>query len=122
MTFKFIRPEEFDTYYKDADIYIAGTFNNWTPVKLNEPLSINLEDGRVCFKYIVNGIWKCSTNFLEIADSDGNINNYIDIEHGYFSFDYMNMCIEIALHSHIPHTKIKHYYKYCKPASPYPLI
>lgn len=68
------------------EIYITGSFCNWNErLKMYKnkknifELKIVLPKGQYEFKYIVDGVWKCSSLYPQKYDNKGNNNNYIDI-------------------------------------------
>lgn len=74
---------------KADNVYIKGSFNAWKKefkMKKNRnnvfeveiPISNIHRDKIVEFKFIVDGQWNCSNNYLQKNDGEGNLNNYLD--------------------------------------------
>lgn len=65
--------------------YVAGTWNNWTPVELlpspngGYELDLNLAPGTYHYKFVVNGVWFCDSRLPTAEDNDGNINNVVEV-------------------------------------------
>ena len=80
---------------KEKNVYITGSFCNWNQFfemrKIDDPnnksnekndklcLVLFLPKGTYQYKFKINSIWKCNTNFPTCSDKDGNINNVITI-------------------------------------------
>ena len=71
------------------DVKIKGSFDSWNKkyeMKKNKnnvfeyeiPISNIHKDKSVFFKFIVDNDWKCSDNYPNKKDGQGNLNNYID--------------------------------------------
>ena len=67
------------------EVFITGTFCDWKQrFKMNKnennifEIELFLLKGTYEFKFIVDGIWKCSSYYPLKKDNDGNNNNYID--------------------------------------------
>ena len=78
------------------EVYITGSFTNWREHVLMDKTSANtftktlsLPIGIHSYKYIIDGEWKIDPSFTTMPDSDGNINNFInvslDYEQGFFT-------------------------------------
>ncbi|CCF56182.1 hypothetical protein KAFR_0A07480 [Kazachstania africana CBS 2517] len=76
-----------------GEVILTGTFDNWgqsiTLDKINDELfSKKLEfpkekaalDGKIFFKFIVDGEWKTSGNYNVETDDKGNLNNFLLVE------------------------------------------
>ena len=79
----------------EKNVYITGSFCNWNQFfemrkiedsnnKFNEKnnklyLVLFLPKGIYQYKFKINSIWKCNSNFPTCSDKDGNINNVISI-------------------------------------------
>ena len=79
-------PTLFQWKEKGNNIIITGSFCGWNrkfPMKKNEnndiyELLLYLPQGEYQFKFIVDGIWKCSNFYKTVSDQNGNTNNYLD--------------------------------------------
>ena len=67
------------------EVFITGTFCDWKKrIKMHKikdnifEEQIPLAKGKYEFKFIVDGIWKCSSYYPQIKDNRGIINNYFD--------------------------------------------
>ena len=78
----------------DKNVYITGSFCNWLQFfemrkfkqenKSEDEISksyllLFLPRGTYQYKFKINSIWKCNSNFPTCSDKDGNINNVITI-------------------------------------------
>lgn len=76
---------EFIWKYGGKEVFLAGSFNNWEPIiqmkacdhRYHKAL-VRLDPAKEWqFKFIVDGVWRCSLDFPTITDSNGNTNNII---------------------------------------------
>lgn len=80
-----IVPTVFRWEHGGRDVYITGTFNEWTrqiPMHRsgNDFTYIhNLKRGKHAFKFIVDDEWRFAPDQPTVADIDGRINNFIDV-------------------------------------------
>jgi len=63
---------------------VAGTFNDWQPIPLSASpngyeLEITLSPGTYHYKFVINGVWFCDSRLPTAEDSNGNINNVIEV-------------------------------------------
>jgi 5'-AMP-activated protein kinase regulatory beta subunit len=78
-------PTVFRWEHGGRDVYITGTFNNWTkqiPMHRsgNDFTYIhNLKRGKHAFKFIVDDEWRYAPDQPTVADIEGRINNFIDV-------------------------------------------
>jgi 5'-AMP-activated protein kinase regulatory beta subunit len=78
-------PTVFRWEHGGRDVYITGTFNEWTrqiPMHRsgNDFTYIhNLKRGKHAFKFIVDDEWRFAPDQPTVADIDGRINNFIDV-------------------------------------------
>ena len=78
-------PTVFRWEHGGNQVYITGTFNNWSrriPMHRsgNDFLYIqSLPVGRHAYKFVVDDEWRFAPDQATIADTAGNINNYIDL-------------------------------------------
>jgi 1,4-alpha-glucan branching enzyme len=71
----------------EAKVYLAGSFNNWTPLELNGSSrngkyskTIELPKGRHEYKFIVNDDWLSDPNNPQIAINPfGSSNSTIEV-------------------------------------------
>jgi hypothetical protein len=78
---------EFIWKYGGKEILLAGSFTNWSPSIQMVPVDQNREywralvelDPKTCweFKFVVDGVWRCSLDLPTTTDSNGNTNNII---------------------------------------------
>ena len=68
------------------EVLIAGSFTNWKEklkmIKNNDgnfEIELFLPKGKYQFKFVVDGIWKCSNNILQEKDARGIKNNVIEV-------------------------------------------
>lgn len=81
---------EFIWKYGGKEVFLAGTFTNWSPSIQMVPSDPNREYWRALveldpkksweFKFIVDGVWRCSLDLSTKTDSNGNTNNIIHPE------------------------------------------
>ena len=69
------------------EVLIAGSFTNWKEkLKMtknndgNFEIELFLPKGKYQFKFVVDGIWKCSNNILQEKDARGIKNNIIEVK------------------------------------------
>ena len=67
------------------EVFITGSFCEWNErLKMHRnkdnifEVELLLPKGKYEFKFIVDGIWRCSSNYNQIKDNRGNNNNFID--------------------------------------------
>jgi 5'-AMP-activated protein kinase regulatory beta subunit len=79
-------PIEFIWVEGGQDVKLAGDFlGKWTQTMPMEQKSgvfrktLKLRRGKYFYKFIVDGIWRCNPDFPQAVDSEGNLNNVIDI-------------------------------------------
>ena len=68
-------------------VKLIGTFSNWKQqydMKKDEKdqifkISLPLSNEKYQYKFIVDGVWKCSQKQETIDDGKGNINNFLDL-------------------------------------------
>ena len=67
------------------EVFITGSFLEWNKrLKMHKnknnifEVELFLAKGKYEFKFIVDGSWKCSSNYQQIKDDRGNNNNFID--------------------------------------------
>ena len=68
-------------------VKLIGSFSNWKqqfPMEKDETnnifkFTLTLNNEKYQYKYIVDGVWKCSKNQKTIDDGKGNINNILDL-------------------------------------------
>ena len=74
--------------YKEGgnEVLIAGSFTNWKEKKKMTKnnngifeIELFLPKGKYQFKFVVDGIWKCSNNILQEKDARGIKNNVIEV-------------------------------------------
>lgn len=71
--------------YGGDNIYLVGSFTNWTehlPMEKNGDEAtkiLQLEKKEHYYKFIVNGDWRFAPDQQTVADHNGNINNVIDL-------------------------------------------
>lgn len=77
-------PTVFKWEHGGKNVFIAGTFNNWekTPMhRSGNDFSYiqNISKGKHVFKFIVDDSWRCAPDLPSITDSEGRMNNFIDV-------------------------------------------
>jgi len=67
------------------EVFITGSFCEWDKrLKMRKnknnifDIELLLPKGKYEFKFIVDNIWRCSSNYPQIMDDRGNNNNFID--------------------------------------------
>jgi hypothetical protein len=67
------------------EVFITGSFCEWNKrLKMNKnknnifEVELFIPKGKYEFKFIVDGSWRCSSNYKQIKDDRGNNNNFID--------------------------------------------
>lgn len=80
------------------EVFITGSFCEWNKrLKMYKnknnifEIELFLSKGKYEFKFIVDGIWKCSSNYKQIKDNGGNNNNFIDNINVDNNFDEINL-------------------------------
>lgn len=79
---------EFIWKYGGKQVFLAGNFNNWNPSEIEmAPVDPSHEYHRTLveldptlsweFKFIVDGVWRCSLDIATATDMYGNTNNII---------------------------------------------
>lgn len=78
---------EFIWKYGGKEVLLAGSFTNWSPSIQMVPVDLSREYWRALveldpkksweFKFVVDGIWRCSLDHQTTTDSNGNTNNII---------------------------------------------
>ena len=81
---------EFIWKYGGKEVLLAGTFTNWAPSIQMVPNDHSREYWRALveldpnqsweFKFVVDGVWRCSLDLPTVTDSIGNTNNIIHPE------------------------------------------
>ena len=69
------------------NVKLIGSFSNWKQKYVMEKdekgqiykFSLPLNNEKYQYKFIVDGVWKCSNNQEKIDDGKGNINNILDL-------------------------------------------
>ncbi|WBW75085.1 serine/threonine protein kinase AMPK (beta) regulatory subunit Amk2 [Schizosaccharomyces osmophilus] len=66
-------------------IYVTGSFSKWKKkiqlLKTEDyTLVLQLRPGTQRFKFLVDGIWCCSSDFPTATDAEGNLYNYLEVE------------------------------------------
>lgn len=81
-----------------SEVYITGTFCDWKKrfkmaKNLNNIFEIKfqLAKGFYEFKFIVDGVWRCSSYYPHKKDNEGNNNNYIDTKNINNNLDLINI-------------------------------
>jgi len=81
---------EFCWKYGGRHVIITGDFDNWSQSLQMSPcpeagqgvwkLKIKLDkrNKKVLFKFVVDGVWRCSLDHLTQTDKDGNVNNFLE--------------------------------------------
>ena len=82
------------------EVLITGSFNNWKEkIKMNKnncgyfDVEILLPKGKYQIKFIVDGLWKCSSNIIQEKDARGIKNNIIEVKENNNNFYYNNNII-----------------------------
>jgi len=80
------------------DVFITGSFCEWDKrLKMRKnnknifEIELFLPKGKFEFKFIVDGIWRCSSNYQQIKDNRGNSNNFIDNVSDTNNFNEINL-------------------------------
>jgi hypothetical protein len=67
------------------EVFITGSFLEWNKrLKMHKnknnifEVELFLPKGKYEFKFIIDGSWRCSSNYQQIKDDRGNNNNFID--------------------------------------------
>jgi hypothetical protein len=81
------KPVEFTwTHGGHSSVIVTGSFDNWSSsIKLAKDQANDMWRKTVLlegnqqyqFKYIVDGVWRCSMDWDTITDAQGNVNNVI---------------------------------------------
>jgi len=79
------------------EVFITGSFCEWNKrLKMNKnkdnifEVELFLSKGKYEFKFIVDGVWRCSSNYKQIKDDRGNNNNFIDSINANNNFNKIN--------------------------------
>ena len=82
------------------EIFITGSFCEWNKrLKMHKnknnifEVELLLPKGKYEFKFIVDNIWRCSSNYQKIKDNRGNSNNFIDNISAYNNINDINFNI-----------------------------
>ncbi|EEB08640.1 AMP-activated protein kinase beta subunit [Schizosaccharomyces japonicus yFS275] len=67
------------------NVYVTGTFSRWKKkVQLlkedNFTVLLQLRPCTQRFKFLVDGVWRCSPDFPTATDAEGNLYNYLEID------------------------------------------
>ena len=80
------------------EVFITGSFFEWDKrLKMRKnknnifEVELFLPKGKFEFKFIVDGIWRCSSNYQQIKDNRGNSNNFIDNVSDTNNFNEINL-------------------------------
>lgn len=72
-------------------VSIMGDFDNWLAGKkmVQTPdegpgvwkvqITVRKNQKKILFKFVVDGVWRCSLDFPTQTDSDGNVNNFLEL-------------------------------------------
>lgn len=72
-------------------VSIMGDFDNWSTGKkmVQTPdegpgvwkvqITVRKNQKKILFKFVVDGVWRCSLDFPTQTDSDGNVNNFLEL-------------------------------------------
>lgn len=75
--------------YGGNEVFLTGSFDNWTKSVLmkkdadneNFVATIPLNPHKShTFKFVVDGVWRCSLDFQTTHDDSGNVNNILNAE------------------------------------------
>ena len=79
------------------EVFITGSFLEWNKrLKMHKnknnifEVELFLPKGKYEFKFIVDGSWKCSSNYQQIKDDRGNNNNFIDNISANYNYNEIN--------------------------------
>ena len=79
------------------EVFITGSFCEWNKrLKMHRnkdnifEVELLLPKGKYEFKFIVDGIWRCSSNYSQIKDNRGNNNNFIDNISANYNYNEIN--------------------------------
>ena len=79
------------------EVFITGSFCEWNKrLKMHKnknnifEVELFLPKGKYEFKFIVDGSWKCSSNYQQIKDDRGNNNNFIDNISANYNYNEIN--------------------------------
>ncbi|CAA22634.1 serine/threonine protein kinase AMPK (beta) regulatory subunit Amk2 [Schizosaccharomyces pombe] len=66
-------------------VYVTGSFSRWKKkIQLlkseDYTVLLQLRPGTQRFKFLVDGIWCCSSDFPTATDAEGNLYNYLEVE------------------------------------------
>merc|ERR1711981_335303 len=67
-------------------VMVAADFNNWQPEEMTKgengvwSIKKKLQVGKLNLKFIVDGKWVINENLDSVSDSEGNINNQINVQ------------------------------------------
>lgn len=80
------KPHEFVWKYGGSRVVLTGNFDNWTEsIVMTKDhangvfkANLNLDAHETWyFKFIVDGVWRCSLDFCTETDASGNVNNVL---------------------------------------------
>ncbi|PJF19819.1 Carbohydrate-binding module family 48 protein [Paramicrosporidium saccamoebae] len=80
-----VTPHEFIWKYGGNKVILTGTFDEWSQSILMTKdhtgvfrSTVNLDAGQTWyFKFVVDGVWRCSLDFCSETDVTGNVNNVL---------------------------------------------
>jgi len=96
------------------EVFITGSFCEWDKrLKMRKnknnifEIELFLPKGKFEFKFIVDGLWRCSSNYQQIKDNRGNSNNFIDNISDTKNFNEINLNKNVTNLSEENNHKIK---------------
>ncbi len=96
------------------EVFITGSFCEWDKrLKMRKnknnifEIELFLPKGKFEFKFIVDGLWRCSSNYQQIKDNRGNSNNFIDNISDTNNFNEINLNKNVTNLSEENNHKIK---------------
>ena len=79
------------------EVFITGSFLEWNKrLKMHKnknnifEVELFLPKGKYEFKFIIDGSWRCSSNYQQIKDDRGNNNNFIDNISANYNYNEIN--------------------------------
>jgi hypothetical protein len=80
-----VTPHEFIWKYGGNKVILTGTFDEWSQSILMTKdhtgvfrSTVNLDASQTWhFKFVVDGVWRCSLDFCSETDVTGNVNNVL---------------------------------------------